>query len=42
MNNLYARMLWRLPMIRSVAMRVKHFVDKNDFIMSGLLNVCLM
>ena len=29
-------------MIRSVAMRVKQFGDKNDFMMSGLLNVCLL
>ena len=29
-------------MIRSVAMRVRQFGDKNDFMISELLNVCLL
>ena len=46
-NNRYALwvpyvsgMLWKLLMIRSVAMRVRQFGDKNASMISGLLNVC--
>ena len=35
-------MLWKLPMIRSVVMQVRQFGDKNDFMISGLSNVCLL
>ena len=44
-NNLYilwVRDVWTSLMIRSVAMRVRQFGDKNASMISRLLNVCLL